>query len=321
MSDIEALDVEPEVAVPVDDTRDTLSPSALSSFEICGARGEHYKDPDIPRTNTLGTARGRAWHAAMEFYNTFPDLEQQSTIDMIDQLDAVALVRLTEVVGEDNFEWQEGDDFPEVLEQLHVMVESYCKAEPSVRWAEDGISTLAIERGVFADMGSPSHVMPGVIDVVKLVLPAEVGAKGTVVGVDYKSAGRAWGGRKALGDPRTVIQPPLYAEAWEQVTGDPMDWFAMDVMTVKGKFQRVWYPTSKPHRQPFIDRWKAVSAQIAMHQEQGLPMPTNPGHMLCSPKWCSYWDICPMGAEYDSVLNPSLNINTGTRVSAKGIAS
>lgn len=284
--------------------RDTLSPSALGSFEICGARGEYYKDPNQPRTNTLGTARGRAWHAAMEHYNTFQATLEAAPVTMRSELYGAAVTEFNDVTSALDMTWFPGDSRTDVLAELMVMVDAFCAADPSVRWHEPGISTIAIEKGVLADMGSPIHVMPGIIDAVKLVGE-------TVVGVDYKSAGRAWGGEKAKGDPRKVIQPALYAEAWEQTNPNQgtMDWFCMDVMTVKGKFQRIWYRTDRAARQPFIDRWKSVSAQIAMHQANGLPMPYNPGHILCSEKWCSYWSVCPMGAEFQAVLDPDTRVS------------
>lgn len=282
--------------------RDTLSPSALASFEICGARGQYYKDPNQPRTSSLGTARGRAWHKAMEFWNTNRDTAKLLDPDLLkDALYKEAAKELAAVTSSPEMVWFDGDSAPVALAELWAMVQAFVAADPGTRWDEPGISVLGAEVPVLGDFGSPHHVMPGVIDAVFEV-------NGDVIGVDYKSAGRAWGGAKAEGDPRKVIQPPLYAAAWAAQNGRPMDWFCMDVMTVKGKFQRIWVPTHPTVREPFVDRWNHMSAQITMHKEQGMNMPTNPGHILCSEKWCNYWEVCPMGAEYEELLRP------GTRV-------
>lgn len=287
-----------------DDPRETLSPSALSSFEICGKRGQFYKDPNLARVNTMSTARGRAWHTAMETYNVRPALYEDGGPDFIAYVLAnAALESLAQQVSEDDFEWQEGDDFDAVVAELDVMCRSFADAPPQTRWYEPEIWRVGIEVSVLADFGSPTHIMPGVIDAVMAV-------NGTHIGVDYKSAGRAWGGAKAMGDPRKLIQPPLYAEAWEQTRSTPMDWFCMDVMTVKGRFERIWVPTHKAVREPLLGRWRDVATQVALYAEKGLDMPTNPGHILCSEKWCGFWSICPMGQEYETILHPV----TGTRV-------
>lgn len=287
------------------DHRKTLSPSALSSYEICGRRGQFYQDKDIPRVQTLGTARGRAWHTAMENYNVSPEWEGDPHLEAL--LLSSAVNELNGIVASDEYVAQPGEDVDAVIIELSVMCSAFANADPSVRWAERGIKRIAVEGGVLGDFGSTTHVMPGVVDAVMDV-------NGDHIGVDYKSAGRAWGGSKLDGDPRKLIQPPLYAEAWSQMHGVEMNWFCMDVMTVKGRFDRVWVRTDKTARQPFVDRWLSIAEQVEMYSSLDLEMPTNPGHILCSAKWCAYWDRCPMGAEYDKVLVPI----TGTRVPTGG---
>lgn len=269
----------------------SLSPSALASYDVCGRRGQFYQDKTLPRANVSGTARGRAWHAGMEAFNW-----SQPDVWSIDALYKECELVLNDLMREPDFVMNPGDSTQSMTEALWIMCTTFVSGSPALRW--DGNDRMGIEVRVTADLGSKHHFMPGIIDAVM-----RTDTHGPV-GVDYKSAGRAWGGAKALGDPRKMVQPALYAEAWEQTTGMPMDWFAMDVMTLKGRFDRIWVPTSKAHRTPLIERWLETSESIVLHEGAGIPMPTNPDHILCSAKWCNYWNICPMGEAYDNILYP-----------------
>lgn len=284
------------------DPRKTLSPSALSSYEICGRRGQYYHDPTIPRKSSMGTAIGSAWHAALEWY----DLARMGQVEWAEEdpvpvMQGVAVKTLADRMADESFEWRDGDpSTEEAVAQLHVMLESWAATDVGAKWdgdTETNIEIVASEVEVFADFGSEHHIFHGYLDRV-------VRVDGTLVGTDNKSTGRAYGGRKGSGDPRELPQAPLYAEAWSQEFGEEMNHFAFDVTTKAGKFQRIWVPTSPLVRAPFIERWRNVSESIALHESKGLDMPCNPSHFLCSEKWCDYYKICPMGAPVDELMAP-----------------
>jgi hypothetical protein len=275
----------------------TLSPSALGNYELCGRRGQYYHQKIIPGVTTPGLALGGAWHRAME---TFQQARMQLGDNLIklmphdllvENLYQIAAGFFAEQANKDDFEWTEGDSVGEVHERLHLMLNSWA-LDSTNRWLSEGYNPVAVEHEIVVEMGSDNHVMRGFVD---LVLETPVG----VIGVDHKTAGRAWGGAKAAGDPRKLIQAPLYAEGWLRQTGQEMTHFVYDVMTYAGKFQRVWVDVSREVRAPFLDRWHEVSDMISLYDEAGMEMPTNPSNNLCSKKWCNFWDICPMGAQLD----------------------
>lgn len=279
--------------------RPTLSPTALSAYEICGRRGQYYQDPNIPKgPPTAAMARGSAYHKALEFYNTLR-LNGEPLPDKHEMLEVMGHT-LQGIVDQPDFEWADGAEKVDTVDALARMVTRWwTPSEPHIRWDQPGIEVVAVETQLFVSEFGRIHDFNGYADVIY-----DVPTLGHV-GVDHKSTGKAWGGMKAAGDPRKLVQAPLYAEAYERRTGIPMDWFVFDVMTVAGKFQRVWVPTNLVARAPFITRWEEISESINLHRLAGLDMPTNPGHILCTEKWCQFWTICPMGESLSAHLTAS----------------
>jgi len=278
----------------------TLSPTALGNYELCGRRGQYYHQKIIPTVTTVGLALGGAWHKGMETYQKArmyygdrllalmpPDL-------LIDHLYQIMTGHFAEEANQEDFLWGDGESIGEVHERLHKMITAWT-AHESNKWMGDGYTPIATEEEVLVELGSENHVMRGFID---LIMETPHG----VIGVDHKTAGRAWGGAKAAGDPRKLIQAPLYAEAYMRLTGVEMDHFCYDVVTYAGKVQRVWVDVRQEVREPFIQKWREMSDMIAVFEKAGLEMPTNPDNNLCSEKWCSYWSICPMGAALDRTI-------------------
>jgi hypothetical protein len=277
---------------------DTLSPSALSNYEICGRRGQFYQDPEVVRVGTnLGLARGGALHKALEVFGEARLYYGDSMVGGLDYseiYDAAVAIAFghfgAEMLRDDMLV---GDDDPdEYLNSLATMLQTWV-SEPSHMWFDTHVSIRAVEQEVFVDFGSPNHLFHGFIDAVY-----DVASHG-VVGVDYKTANRRWGGAKRDGDPRLLIQAPLYAEAWTRTTGEEMNAFAYDVYLPDGRFDRVWVDTNADVRAVFVERWNEVSDMVATFRKAGLDLPTNPSHFLCSEKWCEFWEMCPMGAELD----------------------
>ncbi len=319
------------LSISVEYRKETLSPTAIDYAMTCGRKLQFYLDPDQPRGGTnLNLARGHAWHWMMEQWGRFrlwaqeyrPDVE--NPVELLDQewlgkLYSLGMGHLTETMHSDEYEAHPKDDsFDEVADQLWTMLKVW-SGNPHYMWMGDGITFQTVEARVLTEMGSDHHQMQGYLDAV-VEIEAErdkeleekyPGIDTTVrqtVLVDYKSAGRAWGTDRVrydeelgryIGDPRKIVQAPLYAEAWERATGDVVQWVCFDVMTIKGKFMRVWVPVAPAKREPLLVRWRQVSDEIQMYREAGVDMPANPGHFLCSSKWCPYWDRCPLGEPYE----------------------
>lgn len=289
------------MSTPVEvELKPTLSPTALGNYELCGRRGQYYQQKIIPTVTTVGLGLGGAWHTAMETYQQSrmyygDNLLKLMPHDMlVENLFQIAMGAFSEEANGDDFLWGKGESVGEVAERLHRMVSKWA-SDFSYQWMSEGYSPVATEEEVVVELGSEHHVMRGYID---LILETPQG----IIGVDHKTAGRAWGGAKAAGDPRKLIQAPLYAEAWLRQTGQSLDWFCYDVMTYAGKFQRVWVNVKTAVRAPFIERWNEVSELIHAYDSTGAALPTNPSNNLCSEKWCSFWSICPMGDALDRTI-------------------
>jgi hypothetical protein len=277
----------------------TLSPTALGNYETCARRGQYYHAKVIPPVSTVGLALGGAWHKSMETFQQarmyYGDnlLRVQPQQMQVDNLYQIAVGHFAEESQREGFVWSDGESVGDVHAKLWTMINAWAD-DPTYQWMGDSdqYRPISVEEEIVVELGSENHVLRGFLD---LIIDTPAG----IVGVDYKTAGRAWGGPKAAGDPRKLIQAPLYAEGWERQTGEIMSHFAYDVMTYAGKFQRVWVDVSPEKRGPFLERWNEVSDMIALYREANLPMPTNPGSNLCSAKWCSFWSICPMGEVLD----------------------
>ncbi len=292
------VDEDLDLTVPaVDPTtrRPTLSPSALSDYEICGRRGQYHHDPNIPKgPPTINMARGVGFHKGLESANLARLARDLSPgvpePDLVEHLVNVAETWVLEVNATQKPGLFTDAELAETRTIFDRVFQARWQGGEAVMWREKGIELVAFEQLLYVPSFGTHHAFHGYADAIYSV--PEVG----IVGVDYKLAGKMWSGAKLAGDPRVLIQAPLYAEAWERLhPGLEMNWFAYDLYTIGGKFHRVWVPTAARLREPFIRRWEEVSASIKLHEDAGLPMPTNPSHILCSEKWCGFWEVCPMG--------------------------
>ena len=194
-----------------------LSPTALSAYEICGRRGQFYHDPDIPRVTTQGLAKGSAWHWGMETFNRARMYYGDHVVglieatDLADRLSVIMVGYLQEVMARDDYATRDDDETMETLvSQLWFMLTSWM-SERNNMWMGNEVRIEAIEQVVDVEFGSDHHQFRGYLDAVY-----QVPGYG-VVGVDYKTASRAWahqkdGHGKGDGDPRKLPSGPLYAE-------------------------------------------------------------------------------------------------------------
>jgi hypothetical protein len=260
-------------------------------------RRGHYYATDVPTPPpTLGLVVGGVWHRLLEDHfrtrseHDELDVAPAHSLELVNYMRQTAEIQMVKAEAE-GISYAEGESLEQGIGWLHVMIGTFC-FDPPTRW--DGKAITAVEAEIRADLGSPHHTIHGYLDLV--VDDDEHGP----VGVDHKSAGKPWRGAKAEGDPRRLIQAPLYAEAWTRITGQQMNWFAYDVMTYGGLFDRVWVDVSPEIRAPFVERWVQMSHLIHVYTEAGLTPPVNPSSFLCSSKYCPWWEVCPAGAGLDA---------------------
>jgi hypothetical protein len=250
-------------------------------------RGHYYNDDTLPTPPpNLGLVVGGVWHTVLEEYHRGTE-PWPHTLDLIRWMRDRSVELMVEAADtEQGIAYDEDQDMFTGIDWLNIMAGSFAMDAP-VRW--DGKPVIGVEVEVRADLGSPFHQLHGYLD---LVVDDTFGP----VGVDHKTAAKPWRKPKALGDPRHLIQAPLYAEGWFRMTGQEMNWFAYDVMTYGGLFDRVWVDVCAEIRAPFVERWVEMSALIHLYQREGLTPPVNPSSFLCSSKYCPWWEHCPAGA-------------------------
>jgi len=240
--------------------------STLGNADACLRRMQY--DLETPRTEYhSGSVRavGTAYHAGLETYyrarlSGGPWGLDRSLLDAWNSFaDEVARA------GE-RFLWDE-EKFPTAdlaRERIETMVTTYFEA--GHQWPDE-FEVLGVEVPFDLPFWG-DHVRAGTMDLV-LRDPA-----GFVIGVDHKTAGRAW--PKGKEHPRKNNQAPWYTAALiELYPGAPGYRFVFDVMTYAGRFER---PISDPddgHR-------AATSAKAAMYSgvnstaeiEPSVPTPT-----------------------------------------------
>ncbi|MDR3361851.1 MAG: PD-(D/E)XK nuclease family protein [Desulfovibrio sp.] len=110
---------------------------------------------------------------------------------------------------------------------------------------------------------------------------------------DLKSAARKWSEGKEVGNP----QPPVYSFLLKR-TRNLDAAFSFEVLTHKGDHQHIPVETRPEDLQPIIARAHGLLFSV----QSGVFMPAEPGHWLCSPKWCGYWWSCAHIPAYRKTL-------------------
>ncbi len=105
---------------------------------------------------------------------------------------------------------------------------------------------------------------------------------------DMKIKGRAdnqeWADRE--------IQPSFYYELFNALYGYYPDEFIYDeIVPLKTKTNYVQIPTKRDREA--LERWKLYLRAFLRDLNAGIFRPAEPGHFLCSEKWCGYFKSCP----------------------------
>ncbi|MBO4313952.1 MAG: PD-(D/E)XK nuclease family protein [Desulfovibrio sp.] len=102
---------------------------------------------------------------------------------------------------------------------------------------------------------------------------------------DLKSSGRKWPAGKAAGN----MQPPIYRHLLRETRGIADATMSFEVITHNGEHQHVPVEVHDEDIAPVIARAKGLLFAL----NSGVFLPSEPGHWMCSPKWCGYWYSCP----------------------------
>lgn len=106
---------------------------------------------------------------------------------------------------------------------------------------------------------------------------------------DLKSAAKKWAAGKAEGE----LQPTIYTYL-KRANGFRDAGFQFDVLTHRGDYQPIGLCPRIEDMGPIVTRGNALLAAV----QRGDFLPAEPGHWLCSPRWCGYWYSCPHIPEY-----------------------
>jgi len=104
---------------------------------------------------------------------------------------------------------------------------------------------------------------------------------------DFKTSAKAWSAGKADSE----IQPTLYPRLIQAKTGVLPTTLEYHILTKtkEPKHQLIQTVRMDDDWRILINRARMMLQQI----EAGLFPPAEPGHWICSPKWCGYWWSCP----------------------------
>jgi hypothetical protein len=233
--------------------------SLIGSAETCLKRAAYSLADPVYKT---GEARaiGTAYHKGLE---TYYSLRQKHGFHVPDQTERLAL----EQVAHEEFE-------REVAKAADTWT-----WETSVGQCFDKISNMLHE-------WVNGHLAHGTID---LVLEDP---NGWTVLVDHKTAGKKW--PKGKEDPRKNIQAPWYVYWWSTLNETDKVYFAFDVMTYGGTFERrPVYPTLKD-QELVLAKAKFYAGILSTLGPDDLA--GNTSSALCSERYCDSWAACPHGA-------------------------
>lgn len=156
-------------------------------------------------------------------------------------------------------------------------------AEAYARQVAPRIMPVAVEEKMTAEVPGLPVPLLGIIDVLD--------KSGWCP--DLKSAGRKWAAGKENGN----MQPPIYSYLIKATRGIDAT-FSFEVITHKGEHQPVPVATKPADLAPIIARAQVLLFNV----NAGVFLPAEPGHWMCSPKWCGYWWSCLHVPAYRKIM-------------------
>jgi hypothetical protein len=257
--------------------------SLIGSAETCLKRAAYSLADPVYKT---GEARaiGTAYHKGLE---TYYSLRQEHGFHVPDQTERLAL----EQVAHEEFD-REVDKAarPGSWETRSASASTrsatcWLRTANGEHYWPDGYRVIGTEVS-FTHEWYNGHLAHGTID---LVLEDP---NGWTVLVDHKTAGKKW--PKGKEDPRKNIQAPWYVYWWSTLNETDKVYFAFDVMTYGGTFERrPVYPTLKD-QELVLAKAKFYAGILSTLGPDDLA--GNTSSALCSERYCDSWAVCPHGA-------------------------
>ena len=272
--------------------------SSLGQLDICGLRLQLARATAYKNLYHTGSARaiGTAYHAGVErFYNEFHNTDLSidgSNIELVIEACAetgIASYEAEATTAGDRFVLTANETHDENLGKVGHTIGKYIVEQhylPPAEWEILGTEVT------FWDQTETGQKVKGTID-----LLARHKQTGKYRIEDHKTAGRPW--PKGKESARKNVQAPFYfayfIPAWceaaeEWVDYDQWEW-TYGVMSLAGKFSRRDGTPTLWHQQ--LIEMKVEKAREMIAADLFWP---NPSSVLCSPKYCDHWEICPFGA-------------------------
>jgi hypothetical protein len=110
--------------------------------------------------------------------------------------------------------------------------------------------------------------------------------------VDHKTAGKKWPRGKE--DPRKNIQAPWYVYWWSTLNETDKVYFAFDVMTYGGTFERRPVQPTLKEQELVLAKAKFYAGILSTLGPDDLA--GNTSSALCSERYCDSWAVCCHGA-------------------------
>jgi hypothetical protein len=288
-----------------------LRQSLLNSADICLRRAQYDLNPPGPKRTSESAIIGTGYHAGLEHYYDWRMQEEMygdadnAVVPPADVLVQANVAAHDTVVHEiEKYEphlitW---DTSPKrAIEIAQEMMKAYF--EQAHYWGPEYV-VLGTEVPFWLPSPYPGWVNHGTADLVlhgpdpcasadeiveSISYNGEDGTFGIIID-DHKTSSRKWDAKKHT--VRKTAQVPTYFEAWQVMTGAYPLAFSFSIIQRNGTFERRLVRPTDDEMAAFKTKRDNVVQLLSL----GVDLPGNTASNLCSSKYCSWWEQCPMGA-------------------------
>lgn len=251
-----------------------LSYSSLSTYLRC-ARSWAFRYVERIKTPASGAmVQGRAFHTVIE--TSYRAKMERGELLSVDASRDLFAAEFDAALAKEPVELRENETSAGLIDEgvklVHVHRE---KLAPLAR-------PHALEVPFEVDLWGDGLTFSGYVDMVE--------EDGTIVDHKTWSAARVPTPTSLAND----MQLSAYAVASEATTGRPVPGLRLDGIKKLRAPQAIRLPTSRTPAQlgAFVDEVAQVARGIRAES-----FPYNPGGWWCSPAYCSFWSLCPMGGK------------------------
>jgi len=254
----------------MDDGRIKVVPSQswIGTFFNCPEQARHEMTGSLPRKETDATAIGTAMHAG---------IEAVLKGDSVENGNLVAVATFAELIELPEFQWV----------QIKTPETGFATVERTFHsWANEILPQLPTTFGVEVGFDWPFFETDKYVVHLKGTMDFVGESENGLEVWDWKTAGRLWDAYET----KWKIQPTIYTWALAQEFGARAYDFVYAIM-LKSKQDVQVLITERDER-----HWKWLEMQLMSMLpliESDFPhWPMRDQHSLCSPKWCSVYDVC-----------------------------